>query len=311
MNITVLINPRAGGGRPPKLLPLVRRWLPQLSHRFNFEMTTSCEDLVSRAGEAIRRKVDAILALGGDGTLHHIARLAGEDGPAIGVLPGGRGNDFARNHGYPGTLRAICEGFAKPVVKLVDLPTVNGVPFLSIAGTGFDSLVSRLTRDSRCRLGGTTCYIWNLLRALLLFRPVKLRIDIADRRIEGRFMMAAVANAPCYGGGMRLAPEATPDDSLLHVVLIHEMSKWGLLRRFPKVYAGRHVHEKGVEIVKTRMVTLSQGGEETGGVVRGKGREPAGIGELYADGEFVTRLPATLEIGSRRMRVLVPGTGRA
>ena len=292
MIINVLVNPAAGRGRSLRLLPKVKSWLPRGIHDFKFIMTESRLDLIDKTRAASVGNVDAILSLGGDGTAHDISQAMAADGPALGVLPCGRGNDFARNMGYPTGLRAICKGFARPSFKEIDLPTVNNIPFLSIAGVGFDSLVSRLTRDGRCRIGGTACYVWYLLKALFLFHPVDLQLDLDGKPEQGDYMMAAAANAPCYGGGMRMAPEARPDDGLLDVVLIDRMAIPGLLRRFPKVYAGKHVQLDQVRVTRARRITLTSGREL----------------EIYADGEFMAKLPATIEVGTKRMKVIVPGS---
>jgi YegS/Rv2252/BmrU family lipid kinase len=209
----------------------------------------------------------------------------------LGIIPCGRGEDFSRNLRLPGCLHDVCAGYAEPVIREIDIPTVNGVPFHSIAGVGFDGLVSRLTRDGSCRLQGTICYILYLIKALFIFKPVDLRIELNGRVIEDRFMMAAAANAPCYGGGMRMAPDARLDDGLLDVVLIRKMAIPRLLMQFPKVYSGKHVSHKDVRVERTTCVTISSDQEL----------------EMFADGEFMGKLPVKVEVGSRKIRVLLPG----
>ena len=273
-----------------KLLPKVKFWLPNDVHDFSFEISESRDDLIAKAKAAIEGSFDAFLSLGGDGTLHDIVSIATENSPAIGVLPCGRGNDFTRSLGYPNSLQAICEGFSHPTTRVIDLPTVNGVPFLSIAGVGFDGMVSQMTRDGRCKLGGTVCYIWYLLKALFRFHPIGLHIELEGQKIDGRFMLAAAANGQYYGGGMRFAPDAVLDDGLLDVILVREMPMWKLACKFPKVYTGKHIHEAEIQVEHARTITFTSEQDV----------------EMFADGEFLAKLPVMVEIGLRKARVLVP-----
>ncbi|MDP8206757.1 MAG: diacylglycerol kinase family lipid kinase [Candidatus Electryonea clarkiae] len=291
MNILVLVNPTAGGGRTMKLLPSVKLWLAETPHSFEFKISGSREDIIRTTEDAVEKNYDAILAFGGDGTFHDIVSFAKEDGPAFGLIPGGRGNDFVRNLNYPKELKNICQGFGNPVFRKIDLPSVNGIPFLSIAGAGIDGEISREVRDGKCRMGGTICYIWYLLKTLVSYKAMQLEIELDGKRINEFAILAAVANGSYFGGGMQLVPEAKMDDGWLDLIILRNMSKLKIMRKFPMIYSGSHIPDVDIVLHRAKKISIKSDREA----------------ELYADGEPLTNLPATFEIGQIQLRVIVPG----
>ncbi|HEY6572259.1 MAG TPA: YegS/Rv2252/BmrU family lipid kinase, partial [Candidatus Eisenbacteria bacterium] len=226
----------------------------------------------------------------GDGTLHEALPALAEADLPFALLPFGRGNDFARNSGMPTRIgRAWPAGRALDV-RRVDLPSVNGALFGSVACLGFDAAVNRLARGGGGFLGGTAGYIVCVLRALASFRPFEAEIDLDGAVWSGPVMMIAVANGPCYGGGMRIAPGARMDDGLLDVCVVGRMSSLSLARQFPRVFAGTHVRHPSVRMQWARRVRIETDRRR----------------EIWADGELAGETPARLEIGSRSLRVLVP-----
>ncbi|MBD3165607.1 hypothetical protein GF324_03345, partial [bacterium] len=216
MRHKVLINPRAAGGRPLELLPKMREWTADHPHTYDYVITESRNHLIEEASAARNEAYDSVLAMGGDGTMHDVVSTARLDGPLYGMLPCGRGNDFPRNLGFPGSLRRAVQGMRNPGIETIDLPTINGKPFLSIAGVGFDSLIARKVRDSKCRFGGTLCYVIALFQVLTTFKPVELTFFIdGDTMLNGRYMLVVAANGKAYGGGMTIAPHADIGDGYL------------------------------------------------------------------------------------------------
>ncbi len=291
MRILVIVNPVAGGGKTLRLLPRVKRWFAQSSHELTYEVTATPEEMRSKILDASAKGMDAVLLSGGDGTVHQALPAIVETGLPFGYLPCDRGNDLIRNIGLPPDLKNTCSFLSAPSFRQVDLPSINQkTPFVAIAYVGFDAEVSRLANDHQGYFGGTLGYIICVLKALKNFKPFEVEITIDDQTWRERVMMISVANAPFYGGGMKIVPQAIMDDGLLDICIVREISKFELLRQFPKVFKGTHVTHPRITMVSGRRIKITSEEER----------------ELFADGEYAGKLPVECTIGNRRVRVLVP-----
>ncbi|MBM4349475.1 MAG: diacylglycerol kinase family lipid kinase [Deltaproteobacteria bacterium] len=291
MRILVIVNPVAGGGKTLRLLPSVKRWFSQSSHDLLYEITSTPDEMRSKIMAAPARGMDAILLSGGDGTVHQALPAIVETGLPFGYLPCGRGNDFARNIGLPADLKSNCSFLSAPSFRKLDLPSINQkIPFAAIAYVGFDGEVNRLANDHKGYFGGTLGYIICVLKTLKNFKPFEVEITIDDHTWRERVMMVSIANAPFYGGGMKIAPQALMDDGLLDICIVKEISNLELLRQFPKVFKGTHVTHPRIMMATGKKIKITSDEER----------------ELFADGEHAGKLPAECTIGSRTIRVLAP-----
>jgi diacylglycerol kinase (ATP) len=290
MNLLVLLNPHARGGRSKRLAPKVAALLAQTSHVVMIVQPGSVDNMRARIRAARGNGFEAVIVAGGDGTLHDALGVIEESGLPLGLIPLGRGNDFARNVGIPQALEASCAFPDVPEIREVDLPTVNGFPFGSIACVGFDAVVNQLSREHKGYLKGTAGYVVCVLKALLSFTPFDVELTLDSRRWHGSISMIAVANGQCYGGGMKMAPHAVMDDGLLTAVIVRALTPMQLLRKFPRVFTGTHVHDARIDVVHARCITIATDGPR----------------DVWADGEHCGALPATFLVGHTRVRVLMP-----
>lgn len=287
----MIVNPAAGRGKTLRRLPDVKQWLRQSSHDFVYEISSSSDEMRSKIMSASKRGIDAILLSGGDGTVHQALPAIAETCLPFGYLPCGRGNDFARNIGLPADLKSNCSFLSTLSFRNLDLPSINqNIPFVAVAYVGFDGEVNRLANDHKGYFGGTLGYIICVLKALKNFKPFEVEITIDDQTWRERVMMVSVANAPFYGGGMKIAPQAIMDDGVLDICIVKEISNLELLRQFPKVFKGTHVTHPRIMMATGRKIKITSDEER----------------ELFADGEPAGRLPAECTIGSQRIRVLTP-----
>src|SRR5262249_1025737 len=153
---------------------------------------------------------ETTVTLGGDGLVGAAAGALKHTGGALGVLPGGRGNDFARVLGIPLEPVAACAGVAANVVRELDLGVVNGRTFISIASCGFDSDANRIANETRL-VRGNLVYAYGALRALAGWRPARFEVtlDGGDAKTMTGYTVA-VANSGAYGGGGVVGPPASP-----------------------------------------------------------------------------------------------------
>jgi diacylglycerol kinase (ATP) len=260
-------------------------------------------------------EADAILVFGGDGTVHrHLPELVKLQLPVL-VVPSGSGNDFARAlklRRIRNSLAAWCKfSCGGKNVRGIDLglitPLIAGCNageapaphqnhlFCCVAGIGLDAEIALRANSLPRWLRAHGGYALSLLPALLKFAPVATMISMANGEAfvpapMKRIIVTAFANAPTYGGGMKIAPQAHLDDGLLDVCVVQNMNKVKLFCLFPTIYFGRHLSIPQVEYSQTERLRV----------------ETDHPNDVYADGEYVCRTPIEVAVVRKALRVIVP-----
>ena len=285
--LRLLVNPAAAGGRALERLPAVRAELDRLGAEHTVVETRSLEHAREEAARAAPE--ETVGAMGGDGFVRPIAGALRGPAGTLAVIPGGRGNDFARTLGIPqdpaGAARVAVEGRE----RLVDMGEVDGEPFLGIASLGIDSDVQHIANRARLVRGGLV-YVYSALRALVAWREARFTVVVDGARQSYPGYSAAVANTGVFGGGMVLIPHAEVDDGKLDVFLVKRHRKWRYLRGLTKVFKGTHLDSRFTELLRGETIELSS--------------EPAY--DVFADGDPIGRTPARVRVQPRCLRVLVP-----
>lgn len=287
--LRVIVNPSAGRGRAGQLLPGVEAALRGWAAEVEVSATRDIEHADTLAAEAAADGQVAV-ALGGDGLVGRVAGATARAGGLLAVLPGGRGNDFARGLGVGRDPVTAAAALVDAVERRVDLPEANGMPFIGIASVGFDSDVQVIANRTKW-LRGQSVYTFATLRALLPWRPVRFTVTVdggEPRELVG--WTVAAANAPYYGGGMKMAPGADIADGQLEVEFIRRCGRLTLLALFPRVFSGRHVETKYVTVQRAQRVTVDAD-------------RPF---QVYADGDPVASLPAEIVVRPGALRLLTP-----
>ncbi len=289
MRLALIVNPSAGGGRAARALPAVQAALRDrgLEHHVAFTRNLAhAGELAQAAGAA----GEVAVAFGGDGIVGAVAGSLKRTEAVIGVLPGGRGNDFARVLGIPLEPRVACDVLAGGVVRELDLGEADGRTFIGIASCGFDSDANRIANETRVVRGGLV-YAYGAIRALAAWRQATYRVtfDGREQRTFSGYTVAA-ANSKAYGGGMFMAPDASLDDGLLDVVMIAAIPKGRFLRLLPTVFKGQHVRQPNVEVLRATEIEVSSDRPFM----------------MYADGDPIAELPVTVRALRGAVRVLVP-----
>jgi YegS/Rv2252/BmrU family lipid kinase len=286
--VCLIVNPSAGAGRAARVLPGVEAALRGHGLAFRVERTTSMEHARELAREA-RDRGEIAAAMGGDGLTGAVAgELQGSDG-VLAVLPGGRGNDFARKLGIGSDPAAATALIAAGRERRVDVAEVGGRTYIGIVSAGLDSDVQVIANSTRLPLG-TWVYLYGTLRALLRWRPARWEVTIDGEHRSFSGYSVAVANSGVFGSGMWLVPDASLEDGQLDVVLIGERSRLGYLRGLTKVFKGTHLDDPRLELLRGQEITFSAD-------------RPF---EAYADGDPIAALPATVRVRPGALRVLVP-----
>ena len=287
-DVCLIVNPHAGGGRAEMRLPAVESVLRAQGMRFRVERTTSLDHARELARSTVERE-EIAASLGGDGLAGAVAgELYGTRG-ILGVLPGGRGNDFARKLGISQDAAQAAEVLASGAIREIDVATTNGRAYLGIASAGIDSDCQDIALDTRLRLGSFV-YVYSILRALRGWKAADWTVTIDGETHTFSGYSVGVANSGMFGGGIRYVPDASLDDGLLDVVLNADSSKLDYLRGLPKSFKGTHIDAPSFTIIKGREVTFQADRPYV----------------AYADGDPLSPLPCTIRVEPRSLRVLAP-----
>lgn len=280
----LLVNPTSGGGKASSALVPVARILRDAGHRVEVTWSPGVEAVADLAASAVAAG-EIVVSVGGDGM---VASLAGPvadlsaSGGVLGLVPAGRGNDFARMLGISGSPEEVAQRLMRGEPRTVDLIDCGGVMVAGSVYAGIDSdaaqMVARMTRMPKALQ-----YPWAGLRAMLRYRPRRFRLVLDGQVREFDAGMVVVANSQYYGKGMRVAPDASLDDGLLDVVVVGALNKAHLVTTMVRIYAGTHVQDPAVQVMQAREVLVSVAGEpplalggdgEDLGVLPGFGAEP-------------------------------------
>lgn len=254
-------------------------------------------------------EADAILIFGGDGTIHrHLSRLVQLQLPVL-IVPCGSGNDFAHALQLPkkksslSAWKQFLSGGRNVghidlgiITSLSDLHVPAQHYFCCVGGVGLDGEIARRANRLPRWLRGHGGYLLSVPSALLHSAAVRIRLAVASpdspehivSRGESPVVLAAFANGPTYGGGMKIAPHAQLDDGKLDLCIVHEIGKIKALSLFPTVYFGWHLGITGVEYLRTDRLRI-----DTDNPV-----------DVYADGEYVAQTPIEVTVARNALRVI-------
>jgi diacylglycerol kinase (ATP) len=212
------------------------------------------------AARAVEAGAQRIVAVGGDGTVHDVAngllRHAGRGDVALGVVPVGSGNDFAKLAGVyrHSPVRAVRRLVTGRTARF-DVGLVCGEYFVNSVGFGFGPEVVRV-RNTMPGLSGFASYFVPVLRAFARFRPPRFEIRSREFAETGYMMMVEVCNGTTAGGNYRVAPDALPGDGRLDVCLVRRVSLLRFLVAVPRVMRGTHRTMREVALFQTRAVAI-------------------------------------------------------
>lgn len=288
----IIANPVAGKNKAPALAMQVLESLKTKGARAEIILTESRHKTTETVRQ-IESPENVIVACGGDGTVQDVVNGLQASDSVLGIIPGGRCNDFARAIGVYSMREAdsIAETLLKGRVKNFDCGIINNRKFLTVATCGFDSEVSRFVENHRLIFKGTTAYLYGVVRILFGYKFEKVKLTGDFGVIEEKTLLVATANTPFYGGAMKIAPSATPDDGIFDVCLVREVSKFTVLRMLLRVFKGTHTTHPAVRIFKTRELKI-----ETQNTTRW----------ICADGESIAQTPSVIKICPGALKVIVP-----
>lgn len=293
---TIIANPVSGRGRARRIGERVADLLHERGVNADLMMSGAPGDCERLAREALARGARQVAACGGDGTVHEVVNGLANSDAVLGVVPCGRGNDLARALGLSRGVNDVVNTLVHGVDRAIDLGKVGDRFFSTVASLGFDTAVAQRMRNQgsgfltrALEVGGTVSYGLTVLRTLVGYRSSLVRLQGDFGVFEGRILLAATANAPFYGSGIKIAPDAIVDDGMLDVCIVADVSRWTVLRMFLRAYSGAHVGHSAVRVVQTRTLQIESD-------------DPLWI---FADGEPMCEIPAKIEVVPGALKVKV------
>ena len=324
----LLVNPTSGKGRGRKYAERAEAVLAAAGRTVHTVVGASAAEAVHTARQAIAGGAGSLVVVGGDGMVHAALPLVAGTGTALGLIPAGTGNDTARFLGVPrndpeAAARVVLGGHtaafdlgrigASGVDAAAEAAGADPHWFATVLACGLDSKVNERANRMR-RPRGSSRYTLALLAELAPFRAPEFRLELDGAApVDRRCMLIAVGNGPSYGGGMMICAEADPHDGRFQVTAVSEVRKSTLLRIFPRVFNGSHLTHPAVQVYQAGEIVLSEPGaaagpgtEQASGSAPGTAAAASGV-SIWADGEYVGLLPATVTAVPGALTAFVPG----
>ena len=290
-DFVLITNPISGKGKATVVAEQAFQRLTAEGYTGRLELTTQSGDAKRMAQEAIANGSHWIIACGGDGTIHEVVNAIAEKPEVVlGVLPCGKGNDFAEALRIPTKPMEAIEVLLEGATRQVDLGKIGDHYFDTIVTCGYDAEVSRRVTEEGTPFSGTAAYVWTAITTLFSYRSPAVRLEGDFGSYEGEILLTATGITSSYGGGMKIVPEAIIDDGLFDVCIIEPVPHRTVLRLLFTLFWGGHAGHPAVQMHRTKSLTI-----ET---------DPPIL--LYADGERICNTPATVEIVERGLTVIAP-----
>lgn len=260
MRIGVVINPIAGrlGSRPgesQRRQAFVESALRGAGVESDVRLTAGPGHARTLAERCVADGCDVVVAMGGDGTVNEVAQaLVGTSVP-LGVLACGSGDGLARGLGLPSDWSRAMDVILRGSTKVIDVGFVDDHMFLNVAGFGFDAAVGQVFATRRTR--GAWGYVSTAFRLVWRYTPTRYRLELDGQVVEGRKFLIVFANAPEYGNGAVLAPEADVTDGVLDVGLVDgEGGPLAQIWRARRLYVRQGAPARGLDRLRVQRARL-------------------------------------------------------
>lgn len=291
----LIYNPTSGREAIRRHLPDILEYLEDAGYETSCHATKGAGDATEEAERAVARGFDLIIAAGGDGTLYEVVNGMAEKKhrPALGIIPCGTSNDFARAIGIPKSVNQSCEVIAGGRTKKIDLGKVNNRYFINIAGGGtLTDLTYEVPSKLKTMIGQAAYYVKGMEK-LPFIKPTRMRLETRDGVvIEDEIMLFLVANSHSVGGLDRLAPHADLSDGKLDCIVVKKTNLREFIRIATLAIKGEHIHDPHILYFQTdylKATSLDQGKVQ-----------------LNLDGELGGQLPCECRALPGHLEVLVP-----
>jgi diacylglycerol kinase (ATP) len=255
-----IINPISGGRKKNGFEEIARSILDPSLFDCEFVETIGPGHAHELAKEATLQRLDAVIAVGGDGTINEIASALNHTNTALGIVPEGSGNGLALYLGIPLNERAALRRISAFQTHSIDSGSINEAPFFNMAGIGFDASVS--DRFAQETMRGPIGYMKVVLSEIATYQPRKYTLIIDEVRYEREAFMISVANSPQYGNNAYIAPKASVNDGVLDVCIIKKFPLYAFPLMVYHLFNRSADQSDYVEIIPGKEIQIYQENED-------------------------------------------------
>ena len=295
-----LVNPAAANGAAGRRWPAIANLAASRGLAGDALFSTRRGELTTLATRAADEGAELVVVVGGDGSVNEVANgLAGREGIELAVIPIGTGWDFVRTYRIPRQVERAVDVARAGRTRAVDLGRVTyrawsgseeQTYFANVASAGMSGAIAERANETTKALGGKASYLWATLAVFSRWRSGNVEVSVDGDSRRGRMHDVVVANGRYFGGGMKICPNADPDDGVFDVLLIGDVTKGDLVRTMPKIYRGTHLPHPKAELLRGSTVSVDA---------------PQAL-PVQLDGEQPGTTPARFEIVPRALRLRVP-----
>ena len=255
--ISMIVNPISGTGRAKAVGEKAAALLHTLNIKFSMHLTEAVGHATILARQAAERGDETVIAVGGDGTVNEVAAGLNETSTALGIIPAGNGNDFAKALGIPKAWDTALHYMLNHPPRRVDTGKANDRFFINICGTGFDVMVLENMLKAKRHLHGKLPYLYGIFITMLKFKCPHMRIDTAEGlHIDKPVAHFSIANGQYFGSGIRIMPLSKVDDGVFDIMMIDKISRWKIFCSLPSLLKGTIIKKPIAHHYRTKECTL-------------------------------------------------------
>ena len=287
MRIRFIINPISGTGKQKG----IEKYITKHLKGFEVIYTQKAGDATSISKKAANEQIDAVIAVGGDGTVNECLKGLVNTNTALGVIPCGSGNGFAYHIGMERNIEKAIQQLKDTQIKIIDSCIVNGAPFVNVSGIGFDAHIANIFLNLKER--GFLNYIKLVLRELG-YKAKKYTISYNNIERKITAYMISFANASQYGNDAKISPMSDFNDGLIDFVIVKDFPKWKIPIFLYQLLTSKIHLSKHVEIIQCNKMTIT-----------------AGNTLIHLDGEPISVTnPIEVNLIPKSLKILIPNEGR-
>jgi YegS/Rv2252/BmrU family lipid kinase len=286
LRICFIHNPISGVRKLKDLEDLVRQNLDLDRFDYSIKGTSSPKDAMRLASVAAMENFDIVCAVGGDGTINEVVQGIGKAQLTLAIIPTGSGNGLARHLEIPLEAEKAIRLINHLNTKTIDLASINGYPFASIAGLGFDARVAN--KYSKLKKRGFYGYSRVVMMEFFRYREREYTLSFNDQKITRKALLLSIANSNQFGYNTIIAPNAKSDDGLLDIVIVKKFPVGEIPRMIGLLFTGKIDQSSYIESFQTSEIFI----------VRKRGKRVNIDGEAIKMGKeiFVRIQPSAIKV---------------
>jgi len=256
MSLFFIVNPVAGKGSSLNAIPLIKRYCDKLNINYAIEKTRYAGHATKLSRKAIKLGFDTVVAVGGDGTLLEVANGLVGSSTALGVIPTGTGNDFARSIGVPPSIEESLDFLLKNGSRPVDVGKAGDIYFINVASIGFDAEIVKDVKKIQRFIPGKLSYYISVFLKFFSYKFKDVQIELDGKKINSKILLIAIANGCYYGGGMNVNPNGLLEDGYFDVIVISSLPRYKIPLLLAKFVKGDYLHFPYVKTYKARRIKI-------------------------------------------------------